>query len=554
VRIQLRAGVGIKQKTGARASGILYDREVVPAGTRWPVVFRVDWSFAGDEAAEAEGILGYVLFNHWTEDRCWLGGDVARGLGWCHIEDLSAHRLDEAAYETWVASGRTILPEARESIPERKPTKSWCFMTRDVQIDFGEYRPNGENEPTWGLDMFAVGSHSADQGLQSPGAGMWARPFWVDGAMVQDELATDRALLMERDRPLLPGSSIRGPLRHVFSRAARMLDPALKDPHDVQGDVGESDAAGKIFGTVARSSRVLIRDGVALDSWAAARLHMHAEDEFSAGSYGTAKRDAVRMLRGSFPVRIVVEGPDLGTVAGLTCQLDKLIDIGRLRHLAIGGHKTRGAGWGSWRASKWEEVMVTGQEERRTLKRPADAETMAGPRVLRKTFPRADSNQLKPTTAWVQVDEGALGGDQMTLLSAGTAARQKFGDDGREFVAWWCEPTIDLTAVKAPPVFGWNWPILGSVSVDEVMFFFKRACWHAARKADGIRWVAIQEIGPNDNTGEAVDVFKIPARLHGDTTRFAANLDPAAPVIVREWRSKSWKCAPLGFTLDKGGE
>src|SRR5690606_42085250 len=31
----LRAGVGIRQKTGARAGGVLYDREVMPAGTRW---------------------------------------------------------------------------------------------------------------------------------------------------------------------------------------------------------------------------------------------------------------------------------------------------------------------------------------------------------------------------------------------------------------------------------------------------------------------------------------------------------------------------------------
>ncbi len=65
---------------------------------------------------------------------------------------------------------------------------------------------------------------------------------------------------------------------------------------------------GKAFGTVSKSSRILIRDARAEGEWAAAKLHMHAEDEFSAGSYGSAKRDAVRVLRGTFPVRIVVEG------------------------------------------------------------------------------------------------------------------------------------------------------------------------------------------------------------------------------------------------------
>ena len=39
---RLRAGVGIRHKTGARAGGVLYDREVLPAGTRWRLEIRVD--------------------------------------------------------------------------------------------------------------------------------------------------------------------------------------------------------------------------------------------------------------------------------------------------------------------------------------------------------------------------------------------------------------------------------------------------------------------------------------------------------------------------------
>ena len=86
----LRAGVGIRQKTGARAGGVLYDREVIPAGTKWQLSFRVDRSHSLDDAefTEAEGILGYVLAEHWAEGRCWLGGGTARGLGWGHIDNL----------------------------------------------------------------------------------------------------------------------------------------------------------------------------------------------------------------------------------------------------------------------------------------------------------------------------------------------------------------------------------------------------------------------------------------------------------------------------------
>ena len=50
--LRLRAGVGIRHKTGARADGVLYDREVVPAGARWDLNLRVDRSHALDDAED----------------------------------------------------------------------------------------------------------------------------------------------------------------------------------------------------------------------------------------------------------------------------------------------------------------------------------------------------------------------------------------------------------------------------------------------------------------------------------------------------------------------
>ena len=348
----IRAGVGIRHKTGARAGGVLYDREVVPQGARWPLAFRVDWSLAGPEAIEAEGILGYALARHWSEGRCWLGGGAARGLGWCHIEDLRAYRLGPEAYERWVQSGREALPDALPDVPAVEPTRSWCFRTLDLKLSFGEYLPSGD-ESAWGLDMLR-GPHETERAIQATGDGAWAKPSWASPSdSTPDGLSTDRALLMDRGRPLLPGSGVRGPLRHAFSRTKTAAGHAVQDPHPVQGKVSEDDPGGKVFGTVARSSRVLIRDGRAEEGWAAARLHMHAEDEFSAGSYGSAKRDAVRVLRGTFPVRIVVEGPDADSVGPLIEEIDRLVALGELGHLPIGGHKARGAGWGRWQAESW---------------------------------------------------------------------------------------------------------------------------------------------------------------------------------------------------------
>src|SRR5690606_22812047 len=133
----------------------------------------------------------------------------------------------------------------------------------------------------------------------------------------------------------------------------------VTDPHLVQGDVGAEDVAGNAFGTVSKSSRILVRDARAEGEWAAAKLHMHAEDEFSAGSYGSAKRDAVRVLKGTFPVRIIVEGAGPSDVEPLVKLVDWQVALGALGHLPIGGHKTRGAGAGHWQAKPWSVDDVT---------------------------------------------------------------------------------------------------------------------------------------------------------------------------------------------------
>lgn len=534
---RVRAGVGIRHKTGARAGGVLYDREVIPAGTRWPLVFRVDRSYAqdDDEFTEAEGILGYVLAEHWAKGRCWLGGGAARGLGWCHLEELRAYRLDEAAYERWVTAGRTVLPPALESIPTVPPTRSWCFRTLDVDISFGEYRPEPE-EAAWGLDMLAIGPHDTERALQPTGDGTWAKPAWATSAQVPDVLSTDRALLMDGDRPSLPGASVRGPLRHAFSRWQRAAGQEVKDPHRVQGDVGEDDPAGKAFGTVRQSSRILIRDARAEGEWAAAKLHMHAEDEFSASSYGSAKRDAVRLLKAIFPVRIVVEGAEPSEVEALVKLVDRQVALGALGHLPIGGHKTRGAGAGRWHAKAWVSDDVA---KARSWSPPEtrQAQTKRDPSGKHTFIERpADAD------AFVTMTNGALT-EPLTLGLAARLAKQALGE---RLVAWWCDPTIDLELTTPPATFGRQWPADDdALAVDEVAFYAQRAVWRAARSASAARYVLIAELDAPADAARQVRVVHTPARLH-ESSRFAAASTGRGNVLLREWHAGN---DMLGFTI-----
>lgn len=546
----LRAGVGIRQKTGARAGSVLYDREVIPAGTEWQLSFRVDRSYAldDDEFTEAEGILGYVLAEHWEKKRCWLGGGAARGLGWCHIKDLKAYRLDSEAYETWVKSGRTSLPAALAVVPVVSPTRSWCFRTLDVNVSFGEYKPE-PNESAWGLDMLAVGPHDSERTTQRTGDGIWAKPAWAIDGQTPDPLSTDRALLMAevkvkgkwKVRPLLPGASVRGPIRHAFSRLERALGRDVMDPHLGQGDVGADDVAGKAFGTVSKSSRILIRDAHAEGEWVAAKLHMHAEDEFSAGSYGSAKRDTVRLLRGTFPVRIVVEGATNDEVTPLVKLIDRQMALGTLGHLLIGGHKTRGAGAGHWQKAKgWCNNDVT---KVRSWTPPPEEQMKNGSRLKRSFIKKPDAHEARVKSATGAVTEP---------LTLGAAAKLAKAALGGKLVAWWCDPTIDFHLHTPPATFGREWPADGDqLQVDEIAFYAERAVWRAVRTSKGARFVLIEETEKAEE-GERASVSYRPARLHGfsdgQRPRFSAAKTGEGEVLLREWHVGD---KILGFTLTK---
>jgi len=52
-------------------------------------------------------------------------------------------------------------------------------------------------------------------------------------------------------------------------------------------------------------------------------------------------------------VMVLGEGPDQTVVDPLVAEVDRLVALGALGHLPVGGHKTRGAGWGRWRPQAW---------------------------------------------------------------------------------------------------------------------------------------------------------------------------------------------------------
>jgi hypothetical protein len=331
---------------------------------------------------------------------------------------------------------------------------------------------------------------------------------------------------------------VRGPLRHAFSRLERAAGCEVKDPHLGQGKVGADDPAGRAFGTVSHSSRILIRDARAEGEWVAAKLHMHAEDEFSAGSYGSAKRDAVRLLQGTFPVRIVIEGAVAKDVEPLVQLIDRQVALGALGHLLIGGHKTRGAGAGHWQAKPW---IVDDVKKARDWTEPKEfvEQTKTGARVERSFIDRPDE-----TKAWVRTSTGTVT-EPLTIGAAAKLAKASLGD---ELVAWGCDPTIDLALTTAPPTFGRTWPDEDDrLQVDEVAFYAARAVWRAARTSKGARFVLIEELDAKADDAKEARVAYTPARLHGFSRFSSANIGQGK-VLLREWHAGD---EVLGFTLTR---
>jgi len=80
-RYQVRHGVGIDRDTETASRGLLYDYEVVPAGTyfKWEIIIE-----NADQDLAEDGMVIWGL-NEFANGRVPLGGSRSRGLGWVSL-------------------------------------------------------------------------------------------------------------------------------------------------------------------------------------------------------------------------------------------------------------------------------------------------------------------------------------------------------------------------------------------------------------------------------------------------------------------------------------
>lgn len=395
-RTEWRQGVGIRQATGASAGQkkALYDFEVVPVGAAWGLFLEID-TYRGGAEAEA---LAVLALNEWVQGRGWLGRGPARGTGWFRLTIDTVLRLPRTHQVLEVWPDNTLpLDEALQAVQPLGALLTWSDAIKDARVATADWQQGtwhflgipillgpGRGPEDYGWDVLQVGGHPAGElnpslaGIQEPlsvrtssdqSADWHGRNYKLPDAPFVSTQPTGK----NSGQPFLPGGGIRGPLRHTASRLERSHDTAVRDPNrpddpeakrlraeidqrrTASGMVHDAevramaDVITELFGTEELCGRVLVSDAeLTGPHFRVARVEHHAEDEFSAGVYGTSKFDRNVLSEGPMRFRIVLEAPNPGVLQSMARKLLPTLELARLGHMPLGGGKWRGAGWVSW--------------------------------------------------------------------------------------------------------------------------------------------------------------------------------------------------------------
>ncbi len=342
----LRQHVAIDFETGAAAEKALYNVETLPPGTRWPFLLEVN-----THRFEEGRCLALEALAEWQCGRCWMGREVARGLGWLRLEELTEYALTDEHVDLWPNAyfdgddwhsylhkmHKTFGSITSITVPQPKsPSPARHILDLSGTLIVGEREGDG-----YGLDSLSIGGHAADDLALA-----WDTRFLApEGEHSPGErFDPDRGIAMLREpdgegwKPYIPGSSLRGSLRHALRRWMRQA----------HGDVGMVD---KVFGTTENSARLLIRDLLPLENeeFRLAWLQQHAEDEFAGATFGSHLFNRVAVMQGAFSWRMVLEADSAEELRRYyECALRPLFDLAEDGQIGLGGGQWRSHGWVRW--------------------------------------------------------------------------------------------------------------------------------------------------------------------------------------------------------------
>lgn len=342
-----RQHVAIDKQTDAAATGALFNVETLPPGTRWPFLLEIDTSRCPDAADLAREALA-----QWAAGRCLIGREVARGLGWMRLDDLHEYPLTTEHIDQWPNASFTADYPAHiaKTFAHLGATVAPATNQAPNTLEISGRLIAGARPDGYGIDSLSIGGHASEEL-----AAEWDKRFLAPEGMDADkarlgfdpDFAVVTYVRNGKRLPYIPGSSLRGPLRHALARLlrARGQDTMLVDT---------------LFGTTDKgSARLLIRDALPVEgepiqfAW----LQHHAEDEFTAGAYGSSKFDRITVMEGTFAWKMVLEAAGTEELKlHHDTGLQPLLELAQTGQIGLGGGQWRGHGWLRWEI---DEIVKT---------------------------------------------------------------------------------------------------------------------------------------------------------------------------------------------------
>lgn len=365
---EVRQNVRIHAQTGAAADGALFDMETLPAGTRWPFLLEIDLTRC---EAFSKDVLRTTLqaLDQWQRGHCWLGRSVARGTGWFTLANAV---VIEADWDQWpnseIENTETYLAKAfnnqspsledyrRANNLQRTATSEWGYVEYRLRLRAGAPRAD-----SYGVDFLSVGGHAGDALLLDIQQDLIARQRLLIPQAKLKEAVTEHWVADQvfahtkadgQVKPYIPGSSIRGVLRHAAQWWAQKHRLDIAPLERLFGAMQEQPQAGAL----------LISDAhLAHDDWQAVLLKMHAEDEFAGGVYASALFDRLALTHAEFSARLVLEAKQR-EIDVLKQALQPALALAEQGFVGLGGLGWRGFGRLHWQIEPINEGASSNEQ------------------------------------------------------------------------------------------------------------------------------------------------------------------------------------------------
>jgi CRISPR/Cas system CSM-associated protein Csm3 (group 7 of RAMP superfamily) len=207
----------------------MFDLETLPRGVRWPFLLELDLSTVPDNQIQQRLLAITVrVLQAWADKYCWLGGGIARGLGWFRLDDpkILPLRTDDVWPDAFAASpyAHALQLEEQRAVAlsqfttDNKLAESdgdWRWQSYTLTLSF--YPPNMTDDDVYGTSALSIGSHAVfDVSPPYPGDSHLIKPLDMTDEAYKKEWKPEQyiAATGESKQPFIPGSALRGPLRH----------------------------------------------------------------------------------------------------------------------------------------------------------------------------------------------------------------------------------------------------------------------------------------------------------------------------------------------------